>query len=171
MELLKILHEQKKISLSAFGPKPRLLGVHDHLKKEIEELYRNPKDRMEWADCFLLCIDGAMRSGWTPERFCEWTGLENKEIRVCFCAIYNHKLSRLSFDVDILKDSIETPRAWGFMACKIFIAAFNHGDMGWSELLTAVNEKLQINKTRNWPDWRTVGENKAIEHIENYSKN
>ena len=32
------------------------------------------------------------------------------------------------------------------------------------EIVAALEAKLRKNKRRAWPDWRTVGEDKAIEH-------
>lgn len=66
MPLLKLLQEQRQFSVATFGPEPRLAGVLDHLEKELAEVQEATGDVMEWADCFLLCIDGSMRAGGDP---------------------------------------------------------------------------------------------------------
>lgn len=35
------------------------------------------------------------------------------------------------------------------------------------DICRAIEAKLQLNETRNWPDWRTAEPGKAIEHIKN----
>ena len=90
-------------SLETFGPN-RVIGVIDHLEKEINELKDSPYDLMEWADIIILGIEGAWRSGHEPQ-----------------------------------------------------------------SIINAIHEKVSINQSRKWPDWRTIDGSKAIEHDRGYS--
>ena len=38
---------------------------------------------------------------------------------------------------------------------------------GWEpqEIIDAIIEKQSLNEQRNWPDWKEVGQDKAIEHV------
>lgn len=66
MDMVHILQRQQDFSLRAFGENPRLMGIVDHIKKEIIEVEQNPNDVEEWVDIAILALDGAMRSGQTP---------------------------------------------------------------------------------------------------------
>jgi hypothetical protein len=87
-------------SRETFGPGERTTGVCAHLRKEIDEAEREPRDASEWADIVLLAMDGAGR----------------------------------------------------------------HGIDGAS-LLSAIYAKDAQNRTRTWPDWRTVAADAPIEHL------
>jgi len=89
-------------SEEAFGPPSHRgpLGPIRHLQKEAAELEANPYDRSEVADCLLLLMDAARRSGMTPEEF-----------------------------------------------------------------VAAARAKLRVCEGRQWPDWRTLPGDVAIEHI------
>lgn len=50
-----------------FGPGHRTLGLIQHIKKELKEIKKKPKDVKEWADIVILGFDGAWRSGHTAE--------------------------------------------------------------------------------------------------------
>jgi Protein of unknown function (DUF550) len=64
------LHIERQIAFSSmtFGPGPRTAGVLDHMRKEIAEVEANPYDLDEWVDLIILAIDGAWRSGHTPDQ-------------------------------------------------------------------------------------------------------
>lgn len=66
-DLTQHLYEQKEFSENTFGPGIRTEGVTDHIRKELEEILKNPSDLMEWVDVMLLAFDGAWRSGHSPE--------------------------------------------------------------------------------------------------------
>ena len=66
MDIVYILQRQQNFSLRAFGENPRLLGIIDHIKKEVVEVEQNPNDAEEWIDIAILALDGAMRSGQSP---------------------------------------------------------------------------------------------------------
>jgi|ERR1039458_4162063 hypothetical protein len=61
------LERQRTWSRETFGPGTRLLGVIDHIRKELKEIEDNPKDVSEWADVLILAFDGAWRAGWEPQ--------------------------------------------------------------------------------------------------------
>lgn len=67
LDLVKHLHRQKAFSLNAFGPGCRTEGIIDHICKELKEVAAEPNDLEEWIDLVLLSLDGAWRSGHTPE--------------------------------------------------------------------------------------------------------
>ena len=69
-EALDISHlaHQHAWSVTTFGPGPRLLGVLDHLRKELGEVEATPDDVSAWADVLILAFDGTMRQGHTPQQ-------------------------------------------------------------------------------------------------------
>lgn len=50
-------------SQATFGPGARTEGLLKHIRKELEEIEREPFDVEEWVDLIILAIDGAWRSG------------------------------------------------------------------------------------------------------------
>src|SRR6185369_7439226 len=68
MNLIEHLDRQIKFSLNAFGPGFRTKGLLDHIRKELKEIEAEPFDLEEWVDLILLSLDGAWRSGHTPEQ-------------------------------------------------------------------------------------------------------
>lgn len=71
MNLIHHIYRQQAFSLRAFGPGDRTPGVSDHIRKELLEIAADPSDVSEWADVILLAIDGAWRSGHTPEEIAQ----------------------------------------------------------------------------------------------------
>lgn len=67
-DLVAHLHRQMAFSLKTFGPGIRTEGVVDHIRKELIEILACPDDLMEWIDVVMLGLDGAWRSGATPEQ-------------------------------------------------------------------------------------------------------
>lgn len=61
------LHRQRAFSERTFGPGARTKGVIDHIRKELREIEAAPTDISEWIDVVLLALDGAWRSGASPE--------------------------------------------------------------------------------------------------------
>ncbi len=164
MELITLLKEQQAFSLEAFGPNPRLEGVCAHLRKEIEEVKAAPDDLTEWADCLLLCLDGTMRTGMTPDEVVTFTELDKPGIWREMDLIYDGEMSRLRGDAFILSRMVDHGQTWATMAWKVAASAYHHG-ISVEALLKATADKLEVNKQRSWPDWRTLPENQAIEHI------
>lgn len=62
------LQRQCEFSERAFGPSSRgVLGVIDHIRKELQEIEDDPEDLEEWIDVTMLALDGAWRSGHKPQ--------------------------------------------------------------------------------------------------------
>lgn len=66
-DLIQHLHRQREFSEQTFGPGARTAGVIDHIRKELCEIEAAPADIGEWIDVVLLALDGAWRSGASPE--------------------------------------------------------------------------------------------------------
>lgn len=62
------LQRQADWSKKTFGPYPRVKGVVDHIRKELLEVEAKPTDLSEWIDVAILALDGAWRSGATPDQ-------------------------------------------------------------------------------------------------------
>ena len=102
MYLQDYLEEQIAFSKEAFGSEPRLEGVLEHIKEEVEEVRESPNDLEEWIDLVMLSLDGAWRSG--------------------------HNVQ---------------------------------------EIIAMLKYKLDKNKNRDWPDWKTSDPTKPINHVKN----
>lgn len=62
------LQHQREWSEATFGPGPRAKGVIDHIRKELCEIEADPGDLAEWIDVATLALDGAWRSGHSPDQ-------------------------------------------------------------------------------------------------------
>jgi hypothetical protein len=62
------LERQRDWSEKTFGPGSRAQGVVDHIRKELVEIEEDPGDLREWTDVVILALDGAWRSGASPEQ-------------------------------------------------------------------------------------------------------
>lgn len=62
------LAHQREWSRQTFGPGARLLGILDHIHKELLEIEGDPSDLGEWVDVIILAFDGAWRAGWEPQQ-------------------------------------------------------------------------------------------------------
>ena len=71
MNIIDHLYRQRAFSFRTFGPGTRTAGVCDHIRKELSEIEAAPADISEWVDVILLALDGAWRSGATPEQIAE----------------------------------------------------------------------------------------------------
>lgn len=72
-ETIDVAHlaRQAAWSSATFGPGSREKGVSDHIRKELIEVAdaTDPAEkRAEWIDVVILALDGAWRSGLTPEQ-------------------------------------------------------------------------------------------------------
>jgi hypothetical protein len=67
-DLIAHLRRQCAFSESTFGPGPRVEGVVDHIVSELVEVLRSGGALEEWIDVVILGLDGAWRSGATPEQ-------------------------------------------------------------------------------------------------------
>lgn len=70
-DLISHLHRQKAFSERVFGPGARIDGIIDHITKELIEVGNSNGELAEWVDVVLLGLDGAWRSGATPEQIAE----------------------------------------------------------------------------------------------------
>lgn len=64
-EIEEFLKDQKEFSKKTFGKDYKISSVMSHLRKETKEIEKTPKDVEEWADAFLLLLDGLWRSGFS----------------------------------------------------------------------------------------------------------
>jgi hypothetical protein len=94
------LQHQREWSGRTFGPGSRAKGVVDHIRKELREIEADPGDLKEWIDVTILALDGAWRSGASPD-----------------------------------------------------------------QIIAALVAKQSRNEQRAWPDWRTLPDDVAIEHV------
>jgi hypothetical protein len=62
------LERQAKFSRHTFGPGRRTQGVADHIRKELLEIEVAPDDLEEWIDVVILALDGAWRTGASPDQ-------------------------------------------------------------------------------------------------------
>ena len=65
------LRRQAAFSERTFGPGTRTAGVCDHIRKELAEVEESGGSLAEWVDVIILSLDGAWRSGATPEQIIE----------------------------------------------------------------------------------------------------
>lgn len=62
------LQRQREFSERTFGPGARAKGVVAHIRKELLEIEATPDDLTEWIDVAILALDGAWRTGATPQQ-------------------------------------------------------------------------------------------------------
>ncbi|WP_312368087.1 dATP/dGTP pyrophosphohydrolase domain-containing protein [Stenotrophomonas sp.] len=67
-DFLAHLERQQRFSAHTFGPGTRAAGIVDHIRKELLEIEADPGDLREWIDVTILALDGAWRSGATPQQ-------------------------------------------------------------------------------------------------------
>lgn len=79
-DLIAHLHRARDFSFKTFGPPSRGIGgVLDHIRKELVEIESAPHDVEEWIDLAILTMDGAMRSGHSPETIAAaWVAKQTK---------------------------------------------------------------------------------------------
>lgn len=84
-DLIAHLKRQRAFSRATFGPGSRTKGVVDHVRKELVEIEEStlgfscPAVLEEWIDVVILGLDGALRTGATPEQIVE--ALEYKQTK------------------------------------------------------------------------------------------
>jgi hypothetical protein len=66
-DMIAHLRRQHEFSERTFGSGPRIKGVVDHIRKETQEVLDGGGELAEWIDVVILALDGAWRSGATPE--------------------------------------------------------------------------------------------------------
>lgn len=70
-DLVAHLRRQMEFSVKTFGPGARVQAVCDHIRKELIEVESEGGPLSEWVDVVLLALNGALRSGATPEHIAE----------------------------------------------------------------------------------------------------
>lgn len=65
VDLVGFFDDKARWSISTFGDDIPMEGVIRHLRKELDEVERDPKDLEEWVDVIFLAMDGAQRSGFS----------------------------------------------------------------------------------------------------------
>ena len=70
-DFLAHLRRQAEFSARTFGPGARVDGVTDHIAKELQEVRDSGGALAEWVDVIILGLDGAWRSGASPEQIVE----------------------------------------------------------------------------------------------------
>ena len=67
VDLVELLVAQREWSEKTFGGGKRTAGVVDHIRKELKEIEAEPDDVEEWIDVVILALDGAWRTGASPQ--------------------------------------------------------------------------------------------------------
>lgn len=67
-DFMRHIQRAMEFSLRTFGPGHRSKGVVDHIRKELLEIEAAPLDLEEWIDVWMLALDGAWRTGATPQQ-------------------------------------------------------------------------------------------------------
>jgi hypothetical protein len=65
--LIRLIEDQREFSRNTFGPVYHHKRIINHIRKELEEIEADPGDLSEWIDVVILALDGAWRSGHTPD--------------------------------------------------------------------------------------------------------
>jgi hypothetical protein len=60
-DIIEHMKRQAAFSQKNFGPGLRTKGVVDHIRKELAEIEKEPRDLSEWIDVIILGFDGALR--------------------------------------------------------------------------------------------------------------
>jgi len=67
MDFLHYIDAHRLWSARTFGPGARTEGLCRHIAKELDEIRAKPTDLEEWIDVMILALDGAWRTGASPE--------------------------------------------------------------------------------------------------------
>lgn len=76
LDLVEHLKRQAEWSARTFGP-GRLLGVVDHIRKELREIEQEPTDLKGWIDVAILALDGAWQAKNEAREWPDWRTLPN----------------------------------------------------------------------------------------------
>ena len=63
----EVIEQFKEWNFNTYGPGERLTGTIEHIKKELEEIEKEPHDLVEWVDVIMLAMNGALRHGHEPQ--------------------------------------------------------------------------------------------------------
>jgi len=178
-----------------FGPGARQAGVVAHIRKELIEIEDEPEDLSEWADLFILGLDGCWRAmiDWDDPHDVpgarEWYEVEDDILDLLVCAGSEGDDTAEDWPdmsaVEALLDEIEGPPDWiarfdGEIPVRVERRAIDflfrlvalQAILGarvlgvpYAHFREAVFSKLESNMARQWPDWRTMSPDQPIEHI------
>lgn len=70
MNLISYLERHREWSERTFGTKPRTEGLLKHLRRECDEIAKDPADVQEWVDALILSFDALLNLGKSPEHIC-----------------------------------------------------------------------------------------------------
>lgn len=76
ISMVDCIARQKTWALKTFGPGDHSQGLLKHIKKEVIEIMEDPSETEEWIDIIILAMEGAWRSGATPEEIAQLFGLK-----------------------------------------------------------------------------------------------
>lgn len=186
-DLANFVERQRDFSSQAFGPGSRRIGVANHILQECDEVEAKPDDLSEWVDVMLLSLDAAWRSGLPSERLvqmieseCDSThdggGLKALHDDPCLSpkSEKGGKPSALSLVARALQviraganqlkaTTADIPTVYA----RLFVAACQGAVANGYDLemiSSGLEAKLERNRNRTWPDWRTMSEDDAINH-------
>ena len=69
--LLDYIEKHIAWSCTTFGPGEKTESICRHIEKELAEIRAEPLKLEEWIDVIILGLDGAWRSGHSPEQIIE----------------------------------------------------------------------------------------------------
>lgn len=151
------LIRQREFSIRTFGPGARTKNVCQHIRKELAEIEAQPRDVMEWVDVIILGFDGALRAGLEPGNLVAEIG-------------YLRPRKNIQSDIRDMLDVCETGDIGAWIPV-VELALRGAEDLGWPReaVFHAMLAKQIKNESRQWPDWRGLSEDEAIEHVREVS--
>ena len=193
IDLVELVARQRTFSDHTFGPSYGADRIADHILKEVAEVADTPDVLEEWADIILLGLDGAWRAGYGPREIAETICVRFADVALrqvywscramsleAHIRRQNEHISRyrrsgsgvkdvltaIRYEIYTLSVDSQTLQPWLTIVFLGLTGACLTGQSPES-IERAIAEKLQKNEQRKWPDWRTVGTDRAIEHINN----
>lgn len=159
----QLLQAQREFSVKAFGTHSITTGVHAHLLEEINEVSLDPEDLSEWADCFILALDGAHRTG----KPLDYIAIRINEIIKQPGATLTHinKLSKFKALVTGADEQqINSVDTWCYYAVAILRIMEKETTYRAPELYAAVEAKQAANMARDWGNHSEQDPSKPINH-------
>lgn len=62
---IRYVNDLHKWQIETFGPDRSHVALVDHIKKELDEVLKDPSDLMEWIDIIILALGGAGGAGYS----------------------------------------------------------------------------------------------------------
>lgn len=166
----ELLKRQREFSVNAFGDHNLVTGVYGHLLKELDEVALDPEDITEWADCFILAMDGAHRKLFTK-------GAANNigmyATLAGWISAYMQNRSEGTYNsIDGLKEFVKAskllaearPETWCAFASKVIQVMQASTNFTQAQLFEAVAAKQEKNAARDWGNIEDQDPSKPIEH-------